>query len=270
MMHSYEITPIIEKIRISEAIKKGKRLDGRKLNEMRELKIETGYVKKAEGSAFVSLGDTKIVVGIKVDVGAPYPDTPNSGVFLVNAEFVPTASPTFEPGPPDENAIELARVVDRGIRHAELLDLEKLCIIPGEKVYIVFADIYVIDHCGNLFDASTLGVVSAAITAKIPKFKIEEDGSVTFLKDEMVPLPIKNKLVTLTWGRIGDDLILDPSIDEEQIMDARLTIGIDETGHIVSMQKGGMGSLTIDDVTHIVSQSMELSKEIMKYLPNGG
>ena len=137
-------------------------------------------------------------------------------------------------------------------------------------MYIVFADIYVIDHCGNLFDASTLGVVSAAITAKIPKFEIGEDGSVTFLKDETVPLPIKNKLVTLTWGRIGESLILDPSIDEEQIMDARLTIGIDETGHIVSMQKGGMGSLTIDDVTHIVSQSMEISKEIMKHLPKGG
>ena len=48
-------------------------------------------------------------------------------------ELVPFASPMFESGPPREDAIELARVVDRGIRHSEIVDKKKLCITPGKE-----------------------------------------------------------------------------------------------------------------------------------------
>jgi exosome complex component RRP42 len=71
-------------------------------------------VKNAEGSAEVRLGKTLAIAGVKTSIGTPFADTPDMGVMIVNAEFLPIASPTFEPGPPDENAIELARVIDRG------------------------------------------------------------------------------------------------------------------------------------------------------------
>ena len=72
-------------------------------------------IEKAEGSARVLLGKTEVLVGVKVETGEPFPDTPNEGVLTVNAELVPIASPNFEAGPPNEDSIELARVVDRGI-----------------------------------------------------------------------------------------------------------------------------------------------------------
>jgi exosome complex component RRP42 len=100
-------------------IEKGKRLDGRGLKTTGKSKIEQGLIEKAEGSARVLLGKTEVLVGIKVETGTPFPDTPNEGVMTVNAELVPLASPTFEPGPPDENSIELARIVDRGIRESK-------------------------------------------------------------------------------------------------------------------------------------------------------
>lgn len=65
MSHS-TISPAIEKARIYQAILSGERIDGRKLDEYRNIEIETGYVKKAEGSAYVRLGDTKVIAGIKV------------------------------------------------------------------------------------------------------------------------------------------------------------------------------------------------------------
>jgi len=269
MSFSYNISPTIEKARIYQAVLSGERTDGRKLDEYREIKIETGYVKKAEGSAFVHLGDTKVIAGIKVEVGTPFPDTPEKGVFLIGAEFVPTASPTFEPGPPDENAIELGRVVDRAIRHAEMIDLEKLCIIPGEKVYTVFADIYVIDHDGNLFDASTLAVVAAALTAKLPKYEIVDDNTVRFL-DEMVPLPIKNRVVTITWARINNKLVVDPNNEEEIVMDSRITIGIDEHDKVVAIQKGGSGYMSYEDVEYALDKSFKLARDLIKKLPSGG
>jgi exosome complex component RRP42 len=116
---------------IAQLIEKGERLDGRELTEYREIKLEQGIIERAEGSARVRLGKTEVVVGTKIEMGEPFADTPNEGVLTVNAELVPLASPSFEPGPPDETSIELARIVDRGIRESKMIDTEKLCIVPG-------------------------------------------------------------------------------------------------------------------------------------------
>jgi exosome complex component RRP42 len=120
----------LEQKTIVDLITKGKRLDERGPLDYRPLIITLGIIEKANGSAQVYLGKTKVVAGIKVEQGTPFPDTPNEGILTVNSEFVPMASPTFEAGPPDENSIELARVVDRGIRESKAIDLKKLCIEP--------------------------------------------------------------------------------------------------------------------------------------------
>ena len=125
---------------------KGKRADDRSFNEYREIALEQGVIEKAEGSAWVQLGNTQVVVGVKIQPGEPYPDTPDRGVIITNAELVPLASPEFEPGPPNEVGIELARVVDRGVRESGCIDLEALCISPGEKVWIIFIDIHILIH----------------------------------------------------------------------------------------------------------------------------
>ena len=67
----------------------------------------------------------RFLCGVKVGTGEPFEDTPNDGVLTVNAELVPVASPNFEPGPPNEDSIELARVVDRGISESHAIDNDK-------------------------------------------------------------------------------------------------------------------------------------------------
>ena len=128
---------------VRKLIEEGMRIDERKFEQFREIKIETNVIKKAEGSARVLLGNTHVLVGVKMSVNVPFPDTPDEGVLIVNAELVPVASPTFDPGPPDEDSIELARVVDRGIRESKCIDLEKLCIEKGKKAWNVNIDIHV-------------------------------------------------------------------------------------------------------------------------------
>src|SRR3989338_4890943 len=133
------------------------RLDGRKLTEYRKpITVEYGVVKTAEGSARVKIGETDIIVGVKLEVGEPYPDTPNEGTIIVGAELLPMSNPEFEPGPPQIQAIELARVVDRAIRESKALDFKKLCIEKGEKIWMVIIVIFPINDAGNLFDAASL------------------------------------------------------------------------------------------------------------------
>src|SRR4030067_3156086 len=114
--------------RVAQLNSGGKRLDGRELTDYREVKVESGLIERAEGSARVRLGKTEVLVGVKIEKGTPFPDTPNEGVLTVNAELVPLAYAAYEPGPPDENSVELARIVDRGIRESKTIDNEKLCI----------------------------------------------------------------------------------------------------------------------------------------------
>ena len=71
MTHASEIVPNLEKKRISDLITHEQRLDGRGLRDYRPIKLEIGVIDKALGSAQVSLGKTKVLVGIKMESGTP-------------------------------------------------------------------------------------------------------------------------------------------------------------------------------------------------------
>ncbi len=236
-------------------LSKGMRVDGsRDLYTPRNVRVDVGVIEKAEGSAHVRLGNTQVVAGVKVDVGSPFRDTPGQGVLTVHAEFVPLASPLFEPGPPDENAVELARVVDRSLREARVVDLEALAIRPGEKVWVVWVDLYILDHDGNLFDASMLAAMAALLDAKLPYYEEYETGEIVVDKSRFEGrVPVGKRVVTVTFAKIGDYLVVDPDFEEEVIADARLVLAFDEDGNVVGAQKTGPGGITVDDIMKAVS-----------------
>lgn len=256
------ILPKLKKESIKTLIAKGLRVDGRKLDEYRKIIIEPNYIPKAEGSALVRIGETIVLVGIKMEVGQPFPDTPDEGVLMVNAEFVPLASPTFEPGPPDENAIELARVIDRSLREIKVIDLEKLAIVPGQKVWIVWVDIYVLNHAGNLLDASSLATMAALMTTKIPKVEVEENEIKIDKTMKEQPLPLNHRVVTVTVGKLDEYLLVDPTDEEELVLDAKLAISVSEDGRIAGMQKMGPGDFTLDEVNKAVELALKSAKSL--------
>lgn len=262
MSSTPQIPPVarIGQKRIENMLALGKRMDNRGLHEFREMKLETGVVERACGSALINLGKTKVLVGVKVQQGEPFPDTPDEGVLTVNAELVPLASPSFEPGPPNENAIELARVVDRGIRESKAIDLKSLCIQPGKKTFVVFVDVYVLDHDGNLIDASSIASLAALLSAKMNKYDVE-DGEVVF-RQELKPLPIQSQPIAITLAKIDKALVVDPSLDEEQVMSARLTVISDNHGRICAMQKGGSGTLAVEEVREGIKLALSKAPEI--------
>jgi len=263
MTSSSSVTKVKQK-QIEAQIEKEKRLDGRGLTDYREIKIEQGVIEKAEGSARVLLGKTEIVVGIKVETGTPFSDTPNNGVLTVNAELVPLSSPDFEPGPPDEKSIELARIVDRGIRESKAIDTEKLCITPGKKVFVVFVDVYVLNYDGNLIDAAALAAVSALMNTKMPNFEVKDDEVI--IKQGYTPLPMKSHPITVTLGKIGTKLIVDPWLEEEQVIDARLTMAFNDEGNICAVQKGCAGFFTQQQILDGMKIAQKKAAELRKKL----
>jgi len=251
---------------ISDLLNKGERIDGRALNEYREIVIEADVVPaKAEGSALVHLGDTSVVAGVKVLVGDPYADSPDEGVTMVTAEMSPIASPLFELGPPKEDAIELARIVDRGVRESETVDAKMLCIEEGKKVYTVFADVYPLEYDGNLIDASSIAVNTALLTTKFPEMKMENDELVETGK--LISLPIKNMAIEHTVTKIGKHLVLDPILKEEFVQDCRLTMAVDRKDNFTALQKGGgMGAMSLDLVDQAMDMALNRAEDIRKII----
>ncbi len=262
MSATHQLSPVakLEQKTVHDLIVKGKRLDERAALDYRPLTITPRIIEKANGSAQVYLGKTKVVAGIKIQTGNPFEDTPNEGILTVNAEFVPLASPNFEAGPPDEDSIELARVVDRGIRESKAIDMKKLCIEPGKKVFVVFVDIYVLDHDGNLIDAAGLAALGALINSKMRAWEYKNEEVI--YKDQMIPLPMNNYPVPITSVKIDGSIVLDPCLEEEQVTSCRLTVTTGKDDTICAMQKGGLGVLTPDEVKQIASTSVNKAREL--------
>ena len=249
MSSSKRSTIIVEHLRkqqMWDAISKGKRLDGRNLDDIRPLEIELDIIKKANGSAKVKLGNSEVIAGVKIETGEPFEGLENKGALIVSAEVLPTASPYIEPGPPDEETVELARVVDRGIRESEMIDLDKLVLVPGKIVYTIFVDCSIINADGNLFDATSYAVVSALASSKIPVFEMQ-DGKVVHTGNSQDP-PVTTIPVSITAIRIGEAVILDPTSEEEACMNARITITTDSNGDYTAVQKGSTGAFTVGQI----------------------
>ncbi|CAN5582961.1 exosome complex protein Rrp42 [soil metagenome] len=263
MSSSKRSTIIVEQLRkqqMLEALSRGKRLDGRNFESYRDFEIEVGIIDKANGSAKVKLGNTEVLAGVKVETGEPFEGLENKGALIMSAEVLPTASSHVEPGPPDEEAIELSRVVDRGVRESKMLDLDKLALIPGKIVYTIFVDCSIINSDGNLLDATSYAVVAALLTCKLPIFEVQNDKVVDTGK--IMPPPITTIPISVTAVRIGDSVLLDPTMEEEACMDARLTITSASDGNLVAVQKGYTGPFTINQILRSVEIARIKGEEI--------
>ncbi|MFA4906750.1 MAG: exosome complex protein Rrp42 [archaeon] len=246
--------------KVVSAIKEKKRLDARKFDEYRDVKIQRGISENADGSARVFIGKTEVIAGAKFAIGTPFPDSPDQGSISVGAELLPLASPSFELGPPNDTSIELARVVDRGIRESKCLDFKSLCLVEGEKVWIAFLDIYAINDDGNLLDASALAAITSLVQARLPKI---EDGEI--VKGEYEgKIKLANTPVLSTFAKIFDSVVLDPILAEEKAMSARFSVATIEDDRISAFQKGLSGSFHANEITEAVETALKQSKGLRK------
>lgn len=265
-------TSVIDELKrsqILELLEQGKRIDGRALDEPRKLIVEINAIPKANGSARVRLGETEAVCGVKIQPDRPFPDMGDKGIFICTAELLPLSHPSVETGPPGPDVIELARVVDRGIRESHMVDVSQLVIEKDKSVVGVFADIVVVDYDGNLFDACSYAATAAVLKSKMPKWEMKNDVP-TLVEGEEADLPTTTIPVSITMGKIGSHIVVDPNGDEWASMDSRITITTDSDGNIVALQKGGDDGFTVDEIVKCSEISIKAGAQIRETLKQAG
>lgn len=225
-------------------IDNGKRLDGRKPDELREIKIEVGVLHRAEGSCYLEWGGNKVIAAIYGPREAIPRHTQNPLRAIVNAKYNMAAFSVDErkrPGP-DRRSREISKVISEALEN--VIQLEKY---PRASIDV---NIEVLDaeagtRCAGL-TAAAVALVDAGI-------------------------PMKDIPVACAAGKIEDQIVLDLGKDEDNYGSADLPVAISpRTGEILLLQMDG--HLTLEEFNkafdlaikgcHIISDIQK--KAIMK------
>ncbi len=241
------------------------RKDGRSFFDYRKIKIKTDIIENAEGSAYVELGNTKVLCGVKIEVAEPFPEFPDEGIVVTNLDLTPISDKEI---PPELIPIEaeLGRVVDRGIRESKLIDTKKLVIEEGKWVWDILIDIAILDYDGNVIDASGIAAYLALKRAVFPKLeKVGDKYKINYKEKTNEKIPITKLVLPITFAKIGDYLVLDPTKEEEEVADVVFTIGREED-FIYSLQKSKEGFLIKEDIEKALKVSKEKFKELKEII----
>ena len=137
------------------------RVDGRKADELRKLKITRNYIKAAEGSVLIEMGDTKVICTATVEDSVP-PFLRGKGIGWVTAEYAMLPRSSSQRITRERNKVggrthEIQRLIGRSLR--SVVDMDTL----GERTVLIDCDVVQAD--GGTRTASITGAYIALIDA---------------------------------------------------------------------------------------------------------
>ncbi len=194
----------------------GARTDGRARDELRPARVTTGYLKHAEGSCLIELGDTRVVCAASLEEKVP-PFLKGKGEGWVTAEYgmLPRATTTrsqreVSRGGASGRTHEIQRLIGRSLR--AVVDLKAL----GERT--VWLDCDVIQADGGTRCASITGAFIALVDALR---RLRRQGS-------LAALPVRDFVAAVSVGRVKDAILLD--LDYEEDSTAQVDMNVVKTG----------------------------------------
>ncbi len=200
------------------------RPSNRKANQLRNVTIETGVNRHAEGSCLITCGNTRVICTASVDAGVPS-FLKGTGKGWVTAEYgmLPRSTNSRMPreaakGKQSGRTQEIQRLIGRSLR--SVVDLTKL----GEKQIIVDCD--VIEADGGTRTASITGSYVALQLAIRSLMKAEK----------LVASPVMGQVAAISCGVYNGVAVLDLDYDEDSTatMDANFILTAD--GKIIEVQ----------------------------------
>jgi ribonuclease PH len=198
------------------------RVDGRKADELRPLVITRHFLKHAEGSVLIELGDTKVVCAATIDERVPQ-WMRGGGRGWVTAEYGMLPRSTHERSPresgrPSGRVQEIQRLVGRSLRAA--VDLDKL----GERT--IWLDCDVIQADGGTRTASITGAFVALMDAL---HVLRKTGALAWW-------PLREFIAATSVGIVNGEAVLDLKYEEDSRARVDMNVVITESGRFVEIQ----------------------------------
>ncbi len=203
------------------------RFDGRQKQQIRPVTITRNYLKHAEGSVLIEMGDTKVICTASIEDRVP-PFLKGSGQGWITSEYgmLPRSTESRKPrdaskGKVDGRTMEIQRLIGRALR--SVVDLKKL----GEQT--IYIDCDVIQADGGTRTASITGAFVALVDAMS---KLVQNGRLSII-------PIKNFVAAISVGVKDGEVIVDLNYAEDSTCQVDMNIIMTEDGQLVEIQGTG-------------------------------
>lgn len=236
-----------EKTFVLKNLSEWNRLDGRSFDEFRELKIIFG---KDWGCCHVSLGETRVLAQVSCEVQEPKISRPSEGLLNINIELSPMGAPHFEASRQTDLSIQLNRLLEKCFKDSKAVDLESLCIKVKEKVWALRVDINVLNHEGNILDCASIACLAALAHFRRPDVTSDGEEIIvhTYSQRDPIPTVMHHYPVCTTYALFnnGEIIVADPTLIEEGVADAHITIATNAYKELCTLHLGGNALMTPD------------------------
>ena len=156
----------------------------------------------------------------------------------------------------------LSRLLEKTLRRSGALDTESLCIIAGKKCFSVRADVHILDHDGNLMDASCLALVAALLHFRRPDVEVHGEDVTVFSTSERDPVKLSMHhnpfSVTFSYYHSGSVMIQDATLLEEHCREGEITVSMNRFGEICQIAK--YGGTPVDGVRMLTCANLALDR----------
>ena len=236
------------------------RIDGRKNDQVRHTKVTRNYIKHAEGSVLIEVGDTKVICTASIEDKVP-PFLKGTGEGWITAEYnmLPRSTATRKVRDIarlklDGRTMEIQRLIGRALR--SVVDLKAL----GEKT--IWIDCDVIQADGGTRTTSITGAFIALVDA-VNKIHKQKSFKV---------YPIRKFVCATSVGIVGEEKLLDLCYEEDSNAKVDMNIIGTDDGQFVEIQgTGEEAPFTISELNEIldlgekgIKQMIQLQKDCLK------
>ena len=232
------------------------RSDGRRSQALRPVKITRHYMKHAEGSVLIEMGDTKVICSASVEERVP-PFLRNTGKGWVTAEYgmLPRSTHTRTTrdsglGRGNGRSSEIQRLIGRSLR--SITDLTGF----GERT--IWIDCDVIQADGGTRTASITGAYVALVDAFQ---KLVKDGIIE-------RVPIKDSVAAVSVGKVKGKILLDLNYEEDSRAEVDMNVVMTGSGRFVEIQgtaeQGAFTRQEMDQLTGVAQKGIRELARIQK------
>ncbi|CAH2002422.1 unnamed protein product [Acanthoscelides obtectus] len=243
------------------------RLDGRAFDEFRKVEIEFG---SDWGCCFVSLGKTKVIAQVSCEIQQPKSSRPGEGILNLNVELNPIAAPHFEADRQSNEQVQLNRLLEKCLKDSKAIDLESLCIKNNEKVWAIRVDINVLNHEGNILDCASIAALAALAHFRRPDVTCDGEEFVihSIKQKDPIPMVIHHYPVCITYSVFNSGLYIlaDPTLLEENVADAFLSIGLNAYKELCGLHLGGKADLSPEIIIQTANKAAARASSVVQQI----
>jgi ribonuclease PH len=199
------------------------RKDGRRADELRPVKIIPHFLKYAEGSALIEIGETKVICSVSVEEKVPA-FLKDTGMGWITAEYAMLPRATQSRTPRDSvtgkkgRSYEIQRLIGRSLR--AVVDLSVL----GERTLWVDCDVIQADG-----GTRTASITGAFVALDLALKKMLREGLIT-------RYPVLEPVAAISCGLVGREILLDLTYEEDSLAEVDANFVLTESGRVVEIQ----------------------------------